>query len=215
MAGSDPGEYQKGEAYAPVLGVTVRSLRAAFPFLIVGRTIWVPTSLSNHFNGPDSKSETQAGAARDLLLLGLFISPAMLFCAACFDRAVSSDGRKSSGGKKKFNITSKTSIKIIHLGPVQEYPVPFFRVWFWFKTDTMPSSEPKRSHVSVPEERAGLHCSGLCYVQPSCEFPLLGLTKGRVECQRARLLPLINLITLRGRTPRPTSGLHAPTPWLD
>lgn len=34
---ADPGEHQKEEAYAAMSGVTVRSLRAAFPFLIVGR----------------------------------------------------------------------------------------------------------------------------------------------------------------------------------
>lgn len=36
--------------------------------------------------------------------------------------------------------------------------------------------------------------------------------EGRVQCQLARLLALINLISLKGRTPWLTSGLHAPTP---
>lgn len=79
----------------------------------------------------------------------------------------------------------------------------------------MPESDPKRSHVSVPEERAGLGCSGLCYILPSCEFLLLSLMRAGVECQPDRLLPLINLITLRGRTTRSTSGPWAPTPSLD
>lgn len=34
---SDPDQYQKEETYVALLRVTVRSLRAAFPFLIIGR----------------------------------------------------------------------------------------------------------------------------------------------------------------------------------
>lgn len=66
--------------------------------------------------------------------------------------------------------------------------------------------------LSVLEEQAVLSCSGLCNIQPSCEFSLIRLMKSRVLCQPSRLLPLINLIRLRGWTPWLTSGLHALTP---
>lgn len=90
------------------------------------------------------------------------------------------------------------------------------RPQFWFKTDTVHHSQnptpPNGSHVSVLEEQRVLSCSGLCNIQPSCEFSLIRLMKCRVLCQPSRLLPLINLIRLRGRTPWLTSGLHALTP---
>lgn len=107
----------------------------------------------------------------------------------------------------------KNRIKICS-GPVWVCPMRLglFSLRFWFKADTIPKSGANRSHVSALEERAGLSCSGLCNTQPSCEFSLLSLMRGRVHCQPARLPALINLISLQGRTPRLTSGLHAPTP---
>lgn len=63
---SDPAQHQKEETYVALLRVTERSLRAAFPLRSLGElvrtAISVPTSLCNHFNGLDSKTETQTGA---------------------------------------------------------------------------------------------------------------------------------------------------------
>lgn len=222
---ADPGEHQKEEAYAAMLGVTVRSLRAAFPFLIVGRACQ-PRYRRSHiplrsFQWAKFKIwNSGRSCVRPPAAVTVYKACSARLCRLLWYRHLGQfhpmEGSPVEG--KKFNITSKTRIKIIHSGPVQENPMQlksFFRVWFWFKTDAMPESDPKRSHVSVPEERAGLGCSGLCYILPSCEFLLLSLMRARVECQPDRLLPLINLITLRGRTTRSTSGPWAPTPWLD
>lgn len=91
----------------------------------------------------------------------------------------------------------------------------FLSLLFWFKTDTQCCSHnpalPNHSHVSALDVQASLSCSGLCNIQPSCEFSLLSLMEHKVQFQSARLPPLINLISLRGRTPWLTSGLHALT----
>lgn len=140
-----------------------------------------------------------------------------LLYADCFDlkfRAVSSDGRKSSWkGKNYSNITSKNMIRKKSLRTGLRVPNEtgsFFSVQFWCKTDSQCYSQnPTLQYVHM--EQAGFDCSGLCNTQPSCEFSLFSLMEGRVQCQAARLLPLINLIRLRGRTPQLTSGLHALT----
>lgn len=122
--------------------------------------------------------------------------------------AVSSDGRKSSWkGKNYFNISSKNRIKTC-IGLVWEGV--FFSQRVWFKTDTQCYSQDLSllncAHVSALEAKAALDCV------TSCEFSMLSLMKYRAQCQPARLLPLINLISLRGWTPWLTSGLSAPTP---
>lgn len=145
---SDPDRYQKEETYVAMLRVTVRSLRAAFPFLIIGRACqrrylsshiplksfqWVGFKVWNSgrsWIGPPVAAPVYKLCSTSYMLTALIWS----------FWAVSSDGRKSSWkGKNYFNITSKNRIKIC-LGPYLRMPNAtspfFFSLRFWFKTDT-------------------------------------------------------------------------------
>lgn len=167
---SDPGEYQKEEAYAATLGVTVRSLRAAFPFLIIGRACQ-PHYLGSHiplksFQWVKFKVwNSGRSSMRPPVAVPVYKPRFTLLCWLLWYRLLGQfhpmEGSQV-GGKKKFNITSKTRIKIIHLGPVQEYPMQlclFSECGFDLKQTQCCSQNPN-VHMSV-FQRSERSCAAL------------------------------------------------------
>lgn len=166
---SDPGEHQKEEAYVAMLGITVRSLRAAFPFLMVRRACQ-PRYRGSHiplrsFQWAKFKVwNSGRSCMRPPVAVTVYKARSARLCWLLWYRHFRQfhPMEGSQVGGKKFNITSKTRIKKIHLGPVQEYPMQpclFSECGFDLK-QTQCRSQTPNVHMSV-FQRSELACAAL------------------------------------------------------
>lgn len=173
MAVSDPGEYQKEEAYATLLGVTVRSLRAAFPFLIVGRACQLHY-LGSHiplksFQWAEFKVwNSGRSCMRPPAAVPVYKPRSALLCWPLWYRLLGQlhpmEGSQV-GGEKNSILHQKTEIKIIHIGPVQEYPMQLCLFFFspecgFDLKQTQCRSQNPNVHMSV-FQRSELACAAL------------------------------------------------------
>lgn len=172
---SDPEQYQKEETYVALLRVTVRSLRAAFPFLIIGRACQHHYLLSHipleSFQLVGFKvwnsGRTCIGPP---VAVPVYKFSSTLICWLLWYEVWGSFIRWEEVKLKRqevFQYYIKKQDKNMLRTSLR---MPNATLRFWFKTDTIPQSGANRSHVSAQEEQAGLSCSGLCNTQPSCEF---------------------------------------------
>lgn len=155
---SDPGEKEKEESYVVMLGATVRSLRVAFPFLITGWACQLHYRSSHislrSFQWAKFKVwNSGRSCMRPPVALSVYKPHSARLCWLLWYRHLGPfhPMEGSQVGGKKFNITSKTRIKKIHLGPVQEYPMQlclFSECGFNLKQTQYRSQNPN-VHMSV------------------------------------------------------------------